>query len=313
MSDDPLVRLRRLRREFGDVVAVRDVEFDVAKGAVLALVGPNGAGKTTLLRMLSAVLEPTAGTAEICGLDMREHPRGVHAKLGFLPDFFGLYEDLKVEEYLGYFARAYRIPEDAIPDRIGEVLDMVGLKGRSGTGIRTLSRGMRQRLGIGRTLIHDPPLLLLDEPASGLDPEARRDLQELFRELAKRGKTLVVSSHILSELEDYCSHVAILQEGALVVSGPVEEVRRSRGGGRRVRVRACAGIGKAVAVLEGAETVSALKTEGEEASFHFAGDDEALAGLLEKIAGSGARVVFFGEERRGIQESYLSWMGEEAE
>ena len=222
-----IVRTAALRREYGELVAVRDVNFSVPAGAVLALVGPNGAGKSTLLKMLAAVLEPTRGTAVVNGVDINEDPRGVHASVGFLPDFFGLYEDLTVGEYLGYFARAYRVPGGRRENLITRTLADVDLSGKAGAQVQALSRGMRQRLAIGRTLLHEPPLLLLDEPASGLDPESRHDLQKLFTRLSKAGKTLIVSSHILTELEDYCTHVAILREGVMVACGSLAEVRDS--------------------------------------------------------------------------------------
>ncbi|MBI5209758.1 MAG: ABC transporter ATP-binding protein [Elusimicrobia bacterium] len=306
MANKTMVETRGLRREFGDTVAVCDASFAVEEGAVFALVGPNGAGKTTMLRMMAGLLEPTSGTAVVSGVDIREHPRDVHALLGYLPDFFGLYEELRVVEYLEYFARAYRLNEYQSPVRLMDALAAVGLKDRVQSPIESLSRGMRQKLGIARTLLHDPPLLLLDEPAAGLDPESRHELQVLFRRLAQEGKTLIVSSHILSELEDYCTHVAILQRGVLAASGPVGEVRGSLGRGRAVRLKASGGWEAADRVLSADPRVRGLEKGKEDRTFDFAADDAALAALLKRLVDAGVPVTFFGEVGGGIEDAYLA-------
>lgn len=304
MKDD-IVTTSALRREYGDVAAVKDINFSVPRGAVMALVGPNGAGKSTLLKMLSAVLEPTRGSAVVNGVDVNADPRGVHASVGFLPDFFGLYEELTVREYLEYFARAYRVPAAGRESLIARTLGDVDLAEKGAVPVQALSRGMRQRLAIGRTLLHEPPLLLLDEPASGLDPESRHDLQKLFTRMAKAGKTLIVSSHILTELEDYCTHVAILREGNLVACGSLAEVRASIGRKRRVRVRAAGGPEGALAALRAAGLESAA-AEGGSVFFDFSGGEEELPGILKSLLDGGVKVLHFGEEGGGIQETYLA-------
>jgi ABC-2 type transport system ATP-binding protein len=304
-----VIEAEGLRREFGDTVAVSDVTFTVEDGAVFALVGPNGAGKTTLLKMLAALLEPTAGTARVCGHDIQDAPREVHACLGFLTDFGGLYENLAVREYLRYFHMAYRLPAGTRSQRIDEVLSLVGLTTQADSAIDTLSRGMRQKLSLARTLLHDPRLLLLDEPASGLDPGARHDMQGLLRTLARRGKTIIVSSHILAELEDYCSHVAILDHGSLIFAGSLEEARRSLGKGRRVRLRALSGMDEAIGILGVRKGVEDVQRSGDEASFEFQGDDAAAAELLRALVERGVGVVAFAEAAGTIQDSYLSVMG----
>lgn len=300
-----IVRTAGLRREYGDVVAVNDINFTVPRGAVMALVGPNGAGKSTLLKMLAAVLEPTRGTAVVDGVDVNERPRDVHSVVGFLPDFFGLYEELAVTEYLEYFARAYRVPRERRGEVILRALADVGLENKAGARVQALSRGMRQRLAIARTLLHEPPLLLLDEPASGLDPESRHELQKLFTRLAKAGKTLVVSSHILTELEDYCTHVAILREGNLIACGSLAEVSASMVLKRRVRVRAAEGQNAAHDILRAAG-VEDLASGAGGSSFTFAGGDAELAAVLKRLMDGGVKVAFFGEEGGGIQDTYLA-------
>ncbi|MBI5242258.1 MAG: ABC transporter ATP-binding protein [Elusimicrobia bacterium] len=303
-----MIEVDALRREFGDTLAVDDVSFNVEEGAVFALVGPNGAGKTTLMRMLAALLEPSLGTARISGFDIRERPREVHSLLGFLPDFYGLYEDIPVYEYLRFFYLAYRLPGGLASRRIEEVLAQVGLLEHAGKDIETLSRGMRQKLGFARALLHDPKLLLLDEPAAGLDPGARQEMQALLAGLALKGKTIMVSSHILAELEDYCTHVAMLDRGRLIFAGSLAEARRRLPAGRRLRIRVASGIETALSMLETMEGVSHLERRSTDAVFDFAGDDTATAGMLKALVGAGIPVIFFGEVAGTIQDSYVALM-----
>jgi ABC-2 type transport system ATP-binding protein len=305
-AGDPIIRTARLRREFGATVAVNDLDLAIEPGAVLALVGPNGAGKTTLLKMICGLLPPTSGSAWVNGVNVLSHPRRVQQELGFLPDFFGLYDGLTVWEYLDYFARAYRLPSGDRDHRIDTVLAQVQLSGHLTDDIHALSRGMRQRLGIARTLIHQPSILLLDEPASGLDPEARHDLQTLFTSLSRQGKTLVVSSHILAELEDYCTHVAILQVGRLVAAGRIEDVRRGLGIQRTIRMSVLDGWPNAEGLLRRDPAVSGVASDGASHVFQFSGDDAALARLLGVLVGAGVAVTAFGEERRTIEDTYLA-------
>jgi ABC-2 type transport system ATP-binding protein len=307
MSD--IVRTRGLRREYGTTAAVADLDLSIPEGSVAALVGPNGAGKTTLLRMIAALLEPTSGTAVVADRDAREDPRGVHAAVGYLPDFFGLYEELTARQCLRYFHLAYRLPEPA-DARIEEVLSLVDLKAAADRPIESLSRGMRQRLGLARTLLHDPRLLLLDEPASGLDPGARRELQDLLRRLASAGKTIIVSSHILSELEDYCSHVVMLDRGRLVFSGTVAEARGRAGGVRRLRL-SVAGAGDPRPVFEKDPAVSEPVSIPGGWAFRFAGDEAAAARLLRALVEAGVPVSGLAEDSGSISDGYLTMMPRE--
>ena len=219
----PILESKFLRKEFEDLVAVRDVSLSLEKGNVLALVGPNGAGKSTWLKMITGLLRPTSGTAVIDGIDLIDDPRGIHRKIGFLPDFFGLYDELTVSQYLEYFCLTYKIPKSSHTEVIQSCLKRVNLISKINSPIEHLSRGMKQRLGIARSLVQDPPLLILDEPTSGLDPDARHDLHQLFLQLSAMGKTLIVSSHVLTELQEYCSHVAVIQTGKLLSFGTIEK------------------------------------------------------------------------------------------
>jgi ABC-2 type transport system ATP-binding protein len=302
-----IIFTKRLRREYASTAAVDNVDLAVEEGSVAALVGPNGAGKTTFLKMIAALLEPTSGLAMVAGHEVTESPRGVHAAVGYLPDFFGLYEELTARQCLRYFQLAYRLPEPS-DLRIEEVLELVNLRDAADRPIESLSRGMRQRLGLARTLLHDPKLLLLDEPASGLDPGARRELQDLLWLLASMGKTIVVSSHILTELEDYCSHVIMLDRGRLVFSGTVAEARQRAGGGRRLRLRVAGPPEAALAALTSDPEVSEALAAPDGWAFRFSGDDESAERLLRSLVTAGVRVCSFADDSGSISDGYMKMM-----
>jgi ABC-2 type transport system ATP-binding protein len=214
-----IVRTSGLVKRYPGTVAVAGLDLDIAEGEIFGLVGPNGAGKTTTLRILATLLKPTAGEAEIAGINVRRDPDAARRVLGFMPDVFGVYDDMRVWEYLDFFARCYGIPAARRRRMIGDLLDLVDLGGKRDSYVQGLSRGMQQRLCLAHTLVHDPSVLLLDEPASGLDPRARVELRELLRELRTLGKTILISSHILPELEELCTSVAIVDHGKVLAEG----------------------------------------------------------------------------------------------
>jgi len=222
----PMVQIRHLRKEYKDLVAVKNLCLDLEAGDIFGFIGPNGAGKTTTIKMLATLLIPTAGTAFVDGIDVVREPEKVRGIVGYMPDFFGVYDDIKVWEYLDFFAAAYRIPRDQRPQIIDDVLTLTDLTVKKDSYVESLSRGMKQRLCLAKTLVHDPKVLLLDEPASGLDPRARIEIKELLKELRAMGKTIIVSSHILPELADFCNKIGIIEKGELLVAGPVEEIVR---------------------------------------------------------------------------------------
>jgi ABC-2 type transport system ATP-binding protein len=212
------------------IVAARQLNLNVPAGEIFGLLGPNGAGKTTTLKMICGLIAPTAGRVSVNGIDVAWQPEDAQQFIGYLADFFSLYDDLRVLEYLEYFARAYKMEPTAIPARIDEVIRQIGLESKREAMIHGLSRGMKQRLGIGRAIIHDPLLLILDEPAAGLDPKARIELKDLLRDLHGKGKTIFITSHILSDLEELCTSIGIIENGRLLRVGPLEEVMRDGGG-----------------------------------------------------------------------------------
>src|SRR5512140_444777 len=242
----PAVRILGLTRAFGSLKALDALDLTVQKGDLFGFIGSNGAGKTTTLRILATFLAPTSGTAVIMGHDVVRNADAVRHVIGYMPDFFGVYKDMEVTEYLDFFGACYKIPTAQREKTVNDVLELVGLSEKKGALIGALSRGMQQRLGLARVLIHDPQLLLLDEPASGRDPRARIEVMAMLQELQKMGKTIIISSHILSELQTLCNRVAIIEKGKLIYSGPVQGVRDQMSQGHVVWVRVGSDSAKAV-------------------------------------------------------------------
>jgi ABC-2 type transport system ATP-binding protein len=299
------IETRRLTRHFGKVTAVENLNLRVPAGALYGLIGPNGAGKTTTLRMLAGLLEPTAGeivlNGQVAGRDWRELRR----QIGYMPDFFGVYEDMLVWEYLDFFARCYDLPPDHRQQVTDELLDLVDLAEKRDAYVQTLSRGMRQRLCLAHALVHDPQVLLLDEPASGLDPRARVEMRELLRELGAMGKTIVVSSHILAELAELCDSVGIIEKGRLVVSGPLAEISRHVRQGRTLRLKVLSDRDEAEVALRDQPGVGEVYEINGFLEVEFLGDDEATALLLATLVACGVKVVSFSEVSSDLEEIFL--------
>jgi ABC-2 type transport system ATP-binding protein len=309
MSAQMAIETRSLTRRFGKVIAVDHLDLQVPAGSLFGLVGPNGAGKTTTLRMLAGLLEPTSGQILLGGQVANHDWREMQRQIGYMPDFFGVYEDLLVWEYLDFFARCYDLPPARRQQVTDELLELVDLADKREAYVQTLSRGMRQRLCLAHALVHDPQVLLLDEPASGLDPRARVEMRELLRELGAMGKTVVVSSHILSELAELCDAVGIIERGRLVASGPLDELRRYARQGRTLRLKALSSreeIEDALRSLasEG-HAVGEIYPANGYVEVEFLGDDEATAGLLAGLVARGIPVVAFDEVSNDLEEVFL--------
>ena len=221
-----MIETKDLTKKYGDLFAIKELDVKLDKGDVFGFIGPNGAGKTTTMRILATLLNPTWGEAYVCGHSIYTNPKEIRRVIGYMPDFFGVYDDMKVIEYLEFFAAAYRIKGPQRRKICDEVLELVDLGYKREALVTSLSRGMTQRLGLARVLLHDPQVLLLDEPASGLDPRARIEIRGLLKELRNMGKTIMVSSHILPELADICNKIGIIERGVLEFNGPVAEVMR---------------------------------------------------------------------------------------
>ena len=292
-------------------MAVDGVDLQVQAGALFGLIGPTGAGKTTTLRMLAGLLEPSAGLVRIHGETANHDWRALKRQIGYMPDFFGVYEDMLVWEYLDFFGRCYGLSTARRRQVTDELLELVDLSAKRDAYVETLSRGMRQRLCLAHALVHDPSVLLLDEPASGLDPRARVEMRELLRELGAMGKTIVVSSHILAELAEMCDSVGIIEQGRLVASGALEEVRRHATAGRMLNLRVLSDLDEAVAVLGDCPGVGQVYPQeasggaGGVLEAEFAGDDEAIADLLAALLKRGVRVLAFSEITSDLEEVFL--------
>ncbi len=304
-----IVRATGLVKRYDKTLAVGGLDLDVAQGEIFGLVGPNGAGKTTTLRILATLLVPDAGDAEIAGASVRRNPNDVRRVLGFMPDSFGVYDDMKVWEYLDFFARCYGIPAERRRRMIGDLLELVDHGSKRDVYVQGLSRGMQQRLCLAHTLVHDPQVLLLDEPASGLDPRARVELRELLRELRSLGKTILVSSHILPELEELCTSVAIIDRGQVLAQGRVSDIEKRLRVGAVLRARIL-GDGEdheaARTWFSGQPDVvtAELLADGTiEIGFH--GDDDGSAMLLAHAVGAGLRVASFARAASDLEELFL--------
>ena len=279
------ISISGLHKRFGKFVAVDGLSLEVPAGSVYGLIGPNGAGKTTTFAVVASLLTPSSGSVSVLGHDPVASPREVRRILGYMPDTLGVYADLDVDEYLRFFAAAYKIPARAHPGLLDGLLELVALESKRTARVDSLSRGMKQRLSLARALIHDPEVLILDEPASGLDPRARAELRALLAQLSEMGKTIVISSHILAEIEDACSHIAIMQSGRILASGPTAEVSGLLTGVRRLRARFADG------------TVEDLTAE----------NAEEQAALLRRLANDDARaLVEFSRVGGGLEEIFLS-------
>ena len=304
-----IVRTEGLVKRYDGTLAVAGVDLSVDAGEIFGLLGPNGAGKTTMLRILATLLRPSAGEAEIAGWSVTRNPDQVRAVLGFMPDVFGVYDDMKVWEYLDFFARCYGIPAAGRRRMIADLLELVDLGDKRDQYVQTLSRGMQQRLCLAHALVHDPQILLLDEPASGLDPRARVELRELLRELRSLGKTIVISSHILPELEELCTSVAIVDRGLVLAQGRVADIERRLRFGAVLRVRLLAERTDLEAARDrfatDADVASAVILEDGTIELGFRGDDEASARLLAESVRAGLPIASFARAASDLEELFL--------
>lgn len=301
-----MIELVHLRKEYDNVLAVDNLDLTIPQGEIYGLIGPNGAGKTTTIRMTCGLLSPTLGRALVAGVDVAKEPEKAQQHIGYLSDFFAVYEDLKVWEYLDYFAHAYKMNESEIPARVTEAIAEVNLEVKRDALIGGLSRGMKQRLGIARAIIHRPKVLLLDEPASGLDPKARLELRSLLLTLRDRGATILISSHILTELEGFCTSIGIMEKGRMVRSGRIEEVTAAENPKRLVRL---SWTGDSLAAvqeqLQREPRISDVKLVAGAGAFGFDGAEEELAPVLAGLISGGVKVTSFGEVKQTVEELYM--------
>ena len=299
------IELRRLHRFFGKTKAVQDVSFSVSRGHVFGYIGPNGAGKTTSMRILATLDLPSYGDAFVDGFSVVNDPEFVRRRLGFMPDSFGTYRDVSCEEYLDFYARAYGLVGRERVRRLRWVLDFTGTVGMAQKPIRGLSKGMKQRLCLGRALIHDPAVMILDEPAAGLDPRARIELRKMIRELANGGKTILISSHILTELAEVCDSVGIIEQGRLLATGSVEAIQREQAQHRELTIRVLEDAPGAAARLQTRADTGTPIVDGELIRFEFHGDAHDQAVLLRWLVGEGILVAEIQSHRKSLEDVFL--------
>ena len=300
-----MIETRKLSKNFGELVAVDNLDLDIEAGDIFGFIGPNGAGKTTTMRVLVTLLEPTSGAAFIDGLDVTKKGREVRRRVGYMPDFMGVYDDLKVFEYLEFFAAAFGIEYRKRKSIVDGVLELTDLESKRNTAVDSLSRGMQQRLGLARVLIHDPKVLILDEPASGLDPRARIEIRELLRELKKMGKTIMISSHILSELEEICDRVGIIEHGRLVFGGTLDEIRPRLGIHSKVRVQVLGDEQKAVELLAALPQVEQVEVVGDALSVTFREGETTDGVIARTLVNGGVDVVSLQPEQLKLDDAFL--------
>jgi len=300
-----IVETQKLTKRYGREEALKTLDLLVEAGDIYGFIGPNGAGKTTTLRILSTLLAPTFGKAFVDGFDVMKHPYEVKKILGFMPDSFGVYDGMRLVEYLDFFGAAYKIPRKRRRSIIDDVLQLTDLASKADDFVSTFSRGMKQRCCLAKTLLHDPKVLLLDEPASGLDPRARIEMRELLKTLRKMGKTVVISSHILSELGDMCNRIGILEHGVLIKQGKypdiLDEIRQTR----EIRLVVLEGAEKARKVLEETTGVLNIDSSGHEFQFETNLPYDVLADLHQNLMGVGAKIVFFEEVKGTLEDVFL--------
>jgi ABC-2 type transport system ATP-binding protein len=304
-----MIEVRHLRKEYDQTVALDNLRLDIPEGEVYGLIGPNGAGKTTLIRVLATLLEPTYGQVRIAGIDVLEDPLRVHPLIGYMSDFFSLYDNMLVWEYLDHFARCYGIERRQRERLVDEVLELVSLGVRRDAEIRSLSRGMRQRLCFAKTLLHQPKVLLLDEPASGLDPAGRLEFRELLKQLHAMGRTVVISSHILTEMADFCTSIGIIEEGRLLAGGRVADILRQLQPALRLEIEVAEGQAKLMAILKNHDSVNRVEATNGRIQCHWSAGREALPELHRRLVQDGVEVISFALKTDNIEDIYMRISG----
>jgi ABC-2 type transport system ATP-binding protein len=304
-----MIRVENLHMEYGDTVALENLHLEIAPGEVFGLIGPNGAGKTTLIRILATLLEPTYGSVRIAGIDALKNPLAVHPLIGYMSDFFSLYENMRVWEYLDHFARCYGIDASRRDRLIDEVLELVSLEVRRDSEISELSRGMRQRVCFAKSLLHEPKLLLLDEPASGLDPAGRLEFRELLKQLHAMGRTILISSHILTEMTEYCTSIGIMEQGRLLKSGRVGDILREMQSALRLKIEVQEGADRLRELLTAHPAVTSTATNNGHIECLWSDPRDRLPQLHRDLVEAGLPVISFAVEEEDLEDIYMRISG----
>lgn len=301
----PIVRIEDLRIRYGKLEAVKGISFDIPRGEVFGFIGPNGAGKSSTIRVLATLHPQFSGNVTVCGFDIRQHPKKVRKKIGFVPDSFGVYDDLTTREYLHFFAAAYDISLDRRDSLIRDVLELTDLTTKLDSSVDSLSRGMKQRLSLARVLIHDPELLLLDEPTSGLDPRARIEVRELLKELKQMGKTILISSHILEELAHLCTRIGIIEAGEMVVEGPLSEIYRQLDLLRVIHLQLVNSTPETLSRISQFPGVRSVEQELDRVSVKLSEELLSIEDFCDRLHQEGIRIRMFQPEAMDMETAFM--------
>jgi ABC-2 type transport system ATP-binding protein len=297
--------IQDLVKRYGKFVAVDHLNLEVEPGHIFGFVGPNGAGKTTTIKIIATLLEPTSGTVKVDGIDVVREPVKVRERLGYMPDFFGVYDNLKVMEYLDFYGSSYGIPYRERQKTALELLELVDLLHKKDSYVDSLSRGMKQRLCLARSLIHNPKLLVLDEPASGMDPRARIELKGILRELKAMGKTIIISSHILTELAQVCDMIGIIEKGKMVIDGNVDDIMKRITGKTVMKIKVLNQREKAVNILKEQPLVDEIIQEGEILEVTYGGEEHELWKLLKVLVNQEIPVISFAKAEGNLEKIFM--------
>ena len=300
-----MIELIDFGKDYGDFTAVERLNLKIEAGEMFGFIGPNGAGKSTSIRFLATLLKASRGEGIVNGFSVTRDPMGVRQSVGYMPDNFGVYDGMKVWEFLDFFAVAYRIGRTQRKRVISDVLELLDLGHKRDDFVNGLSRGMKQRLCLAKTLVHDPPVLILDEPASGLDPRARVEVKALLKELRRMGKTILISSHILTELADCCTSIGIIERGQLLMHGPIDEVHRRIRGNRIVVVKFTDKMDLGLTILRSAEITRDIQIDDHMATVELETDDNGVASLLNQLIGKGVGIRSFGEKEPTLEDVFM--------
>ncbi|MGC5323863.1 ATP-binding cassette domain-containing protein [Brevibacillus sp. SYSU BS000544] len=301
-----MIQTENLTKTYGKLLALSDLSLKIEKGKVFGFIGPNGAGKSTTMMILSTLLAPSSGKAFVAGYDVMKDPKAVRQSLGYMPDFFGVYDNLKATEYLNFYAGAYNIPQSKRTSLIADLLELVNLSNKADAYVDSLSRGMKQRLGLARCLVHSPEVLILDEPASGLDPRARIEMREILKQLRAMGKTILISSHILPELAELCDEIGVIEKGKLIACGSVDEVSVGTRGISVMILKTLNNEELAQQLMAASPFVRRLDHKQNHFRFHFTGTDMDKTALLQQLITAGVAVVHFGESKENLEDVFLA-------
>ncbi len=309
-----MLLIKNLTKKYGKFTALDNLNMEIKKGEIFGFVGPNGAGKTTTMRIVSGLLKTDSGTVNVDGVDAGTNPGELKSKIGYMPDFFGVYDNLKALEYMEFYASIYGITGNKAKQLCLELMDLVQLTDQGDSYVDEMSRGMKQRLCLARSLVHNPRLLVLDEPASGLDPRARLEMKDILKELHNKGKTILISSHILPELAQMCTNIGIIEKGKMVVSGTVEEILSARGTASPIVMKFTAGQDRAVEVLKQNSLVQNITIRDNSISILFKGNETEEADILAAMIQSGAMLSSFTREESSLESLFMQiTAGEEQE